>query len=143
VRVNIRKPGESPSPPTAPNESISSEGSSQALTSESAQSLAPIGGPERPKILERRLSEPAQTFSANNPYAPQARQQQWDPYSNPMGGYYYPPPMHPQQYPSPAEFGYSSGVSPAPSGYPPYPESMSQAPPGDFQHPPPHPPIFY
>ena len=146
VRVNIRKPGESPSPSNAPNDSISSEGSSRALTNESAQSLAPTEEQERPKSLERRATEPAQTFSANNPYAPQAQQQQpWDPYSNPMGGYYYPPPppMHPQQYPSPAEFGYPSGVPQAASGYPPYPDSVSQGPPADFQHPPQNPPVFY
>ena len=145
VRVNIRKPSESPSPSTAPNASISSQGSSRALTNESAQSLAPTEEAERP-ILERRATEPAQTFSANNPYAPQARQQQhWDPYGNPMGGYYYPPPphMHTQQYPSPAEFGYPSGVPQAPSVYPSYPDSISQGPPADFQHPPQHPPIFY
>lgn len=142
VRVNIRKPSESPSPSTAPNESISSEGSSRALTSESAATEES----GRPKILERRATESAQTFSANNPYAPQARQQQqWDPYGNPMGGYYYPPPphMHTQQYPSPAEFGYPSGVPQAPSGYPSYPDSIGQGPPADFQHPPQHPPIFY
>ena len=147
VRVNIRKPSESPSPSTAPNESISSEGSSRALTSESAQSRAPTEDAGRPKILERRAAEPTQTFSANNPYAPQARQQQqWDTYGNPMGGgYYYPPPphMHTQQYPSPAEFGYPSGAPQAPSGYPSYPDSISQGPPADFQHPPQHPPIFY
>lgn len=145
VRVNIRKPGESPSPSTAPNDSISSEGSSRALTSESAQSFAPGEEPERPKTLERRVTESAQTFSANNPYAPQAQQQQpWDPYGNPMGGYYYPaPPMHPQQYPSPAEYGYSSGVPHAPSGYPPYPDPVNQGPPRDFQHLPQHPPVFY
>ena len=146
VRVNIRKPGESPSPSAAPNESISSEGSSRALTSESAQSLAPTEELERPKVLERRPVEPEQTFSANNPYAPQTRQQQqWDLYGNPMGGYYYPPPppMHPQQYPSPAEFGYPIGVPQAPPGYPPYPDLVNQGPPADFQHPPQHPPVFY
>lgn len=146
VRVNIRKPGESPSPSTAPNDSISSEGSSRALTSESAQSLAPTEEPERSMTLERQVTEPVQTFSANNPYAPQAQQQQqWDLYANPMGGYYYPPPppMHPQQYPSPAEFVYPSGIPQAPSGYPLYSDSASQGPPADFQHPPQHPPVFY
>lgn len=146
VRVNIRKPSESPSPSNAPNESVSSEGSSRALTSESTQSFAPTEEQERSKTLEQRATEPAPTFSANNPYAPQAgQQQQWDPYGNPMGGFYYPPPppMHPQQYPSPAEFGYPSGVSQAPSGYPPYLDSASQGPAPEFQHPPQHPPIFY